>query len=281
MTTVSTYILTCQRLLHDATNQFYSQQELTDYVNEARLRVVRDTGCQRSLQSSYVTTAVERYAFGTVTGAVVLNGGSGYTNPTVVFSGGGGGSGAAASLTVTNGVITAVTVTNIGSGYTSAPTGVVTGGGGSGGLLDFGVISANTIDILNINVIWGNSRLMLDYLPFSRFNYWLRGWSLLQGRPIVFTIYGQNTFVVGPSPDQSYAVEYDTVIQPYYFSGPTDPTNDAIPVPFQSPIAYYACYLAKQRMQQWEEAEFFHSSYKRQIMSAINSAYTRRLTRVI
>ena len=51
----------------------------------------------------------------------VTNGGSGYTNPTVVLTGGGG-SGATATATVVQGAIATITLTSLGSGYTSAPT---------------------------------------------------------------------------------------------------------------------------------------------------------------
>src|SRR4030066_645971 len=57
----------------------------------------------------------------TLSGFTVQNGGSGYTTPTVIITGGGG-TGATATARVTNGVITAVVLTNAGTGYTTAPT---------------------------------------------------------------------------------------------------------------------------------------------------------------
>jgi subtilase family serine protease len=50
----------------------------------------------------------------------VLSGGSGYTTPVVIISGGGG-TGASATARVSNGVILGVVLTNPGSDYTSAP----------------------------------------------------------------------------------------------------------------------------------------------------------------
>ncbi len=55
-----------------------------------------------------------------ITGFNVLNGGSGYTTPHVVLTGGGG-TGATATARVSQGVILALTLTNPGAGYTSAP----------------------------------------------------------------------------------------------------------------------------------------------------------------
>ena len=49
MATLNTYITEVQRLLHDANGNFYSQSQLTDYINSARERTVRDTGCLREI----------------------------------------------------------------------------------------------------------------------------------------------------------------------------------------------------------------------------------------
>ncbi len=57
----------------------------------------------------------------TLTGFSVTSGGSGYTTPHVVLTGGGG-TGATAAARVSQGVVIALTLTNAGTGYTSAPT---------------------------------------------------------------------------------------------------------------------------------------------------------------
>ena len=50
-TTLSQYITQVQYLLHDATGVFYTQTQLTSYINQARERVVRDTGALRTIQT--------------------------------------------------------------------------------------------------------------------------------------------------------------------------------------------------------------------------------------
>jgi len=52
-------------LLHDANGQFYSDTDLNDYINQARLRVCGDTGCNRAfpLVSFTLTAGTEAYAF--------------------------------------------------------------------------------------------------------------------------------------------------------------------------------------------------------------------------
>jgi FtsP/CotA-like multicopper oxidase with cupredoxin domain len=56
-----------------------------------------------------------------LTGFAVQSGGSGYTTPAVVLTGGGG-TGATATARVSNGVIMGLVLTNAGTAYTSAPT---------------------------------------------------------------------------------------------------------------------------------------------------------------
>ena len=58
MATLNSYITEVQRLLHDANANFYSTAQLTDYINSARERVVRDTGCLRTIQVTQVPCAV-------------------------------------------------------------------------------------------------------------------------------------------------------------------------------------------------------------------------------
>lgn len=55
--TLQSYITDAQRLLHDSSYNFWSQQELTDYANKARRRVASDTGCLRQLAAGVVVDA--------------------------------------------------------------------------------------------------------------------------------------------------------------------------------------------------------------------------------
>lgn len=64
MSTLTQYITSTRRLLHDSTGNYWSDAELTDYINEARFRVVADTGCNRVLQTVNVTAGQETYAYG-------------------------------------------------------------------------------------------------------------------------------------------------------------------------------------------------------------------------
>lgn len=201
--TLSGYITECRRLLHDANANFYSNPELTDYINQARQRLVRDTGCLRTYQTSATVTNQEVYTFASL--------------PNAAF----------------------------------------------------------TMDILNINIIWGNSRIPLRYMPWTQFNAELRFWQNYIGRPIAFSMYGPTSFYISPVPDQVYAMELDTVILPTPLV--TDAQVDEIPDPWTAPVAFYACYKAKFKEQSYGEAEIFKQEYTRQAQSVLATTYTRRM----
>jgi hypothetical protein len=201
---LSDYITECRRLLHDSTGNFYTDSELTDYINDARIRLVRDTGCNRVLQTSTVT-----------------------------------------------------------QGQETILTSALTGG-------------TNTLDVLGINLIWGNTRIYLRYLPWTQFNAELRYWQNYQGRPVAFSMYGQTTIYIGPIPDQTYSIELDTVVMPTALTSGS-PT-ETIPLPYTSPVAYYACHKAKYKEQAYGESEIFKTEYQNQVKSALASVFTRRIT---
>jgi len=203
MSTLSSYITEVRRLLHDANGNFYSDSELTDYINSARERVVRDTGCLRTLQSFTLTTNQESYS------------------------------------------------------YSALPNG------------------SNTLDVININVYWGNSRTPLRYLPWTDFNAQLRYWQNYIGLPIAFSIYGQNTIYFGPVPDQNYVCEFDTVILPNDLQ--SDSTVEQLQDPYTVPVAYYAAHKAKFKEQSFGESEIFKQQYENQVRNVLSTVFTRRL----
>ena len=206
MTTLANYITSTRRLLHDANSNFWTDSELTDYINDARNRVVSDTGCSRALQTYSLTTPQETYAF------------------------------------------------------TVLP------------------LAARTIDVINLTLLWGNMRVPMNYMPFTEFNAKMRVWQSYLGRPVVFSVYGQNTVYIGPIPDQTYVSEWDTVIMPPDLANTAD--VDTIPFPFTVPVAYYAASKAKFKEQSYEESEKFEQVFKRKIIEALRSTATRRIPNV-
>jgi hypothetical protein len=60
---LATYLTQTRRLLHDSTQQFWTDTDLTDYINDARLRTVMDTGALRSLQAFNLVAGTESYSY--------------------------------------------------------------------------------------------------------------------------------------------------------------------------------------------------------------------------
>jgi hypothetical protein len=203
MSALSSYITECRRLLHDATGAFYTDSELTDYINAARYRLARDTGVLRQLQADMAITNQEVYTF------------------------------------------------------SSLPNG------------------ANTIDVLNINLYWGNTRVPMRYLPWTQFNAELRFWQNYVGRPIAFSMYGMNTYYISPVPDQNYNIELDTVTLPNLLVD--DTTVEQIPIPFTAPVAFWACHQAKYKEQSYGESEIFRQEYLQRMQNVLATTYTRRI----
>jgi hypothetical protein len=287
MATLQSYLTDVQRLLHDANLNFYTQQQLTDYINSARERVVRDTGCLRQIvvtqtptvqggtptawvantavtAGTYVFSNIFIYQYQTsgtsssTAPAYPTASTNNYTNypPSTAFA-----DGTATLLYVGNCEI--ITYENLTSILATMPLSTTTG---------------NTVlDIVNINLYWGNTRVPLDYLAWSDFNGRLRFWQNYIGRPLAFSIYSQNRIYIGPVPDQIYQVEIDCVLLPNPLSLSTSTVQDSINDPYSSAVKFYAAYLAKYYEQSFGEAEIYKQEYTKQITSIINTIYTRRI----
>jgi len=273
MATLSSYLTEVQRLLHDANAVFWSTSELTDYINDARERVVRDTGCLRTLQvtstplsntgvvakswANGLQVATGDFVFSNVFIYQVISGGqlatdaAPYPSANYVFP---------PSTTFTNGTATL---------QYSTPAEII-----SLAALPNGI---QTLDVLNVTLYWGNSRIPLRYLPWSNFNAQLRYWQNYVGRPICFSTYGQGQLYIAPVPDQSYAIEVDTVILPQPLNINTPTVTDVIVDPYTTPVAFYAAYKAKYKEQSYGEAEIYKQEYAKHVQAVLNSTYTRRI----
>lgn len=271
--TLQGYITEVRRLLHDANGNFYSDSQLTDYINSARQRLVRDTGCLRSLQvtqapctpvsggkspyfwSANTVVASNDYIVSNVYIYKVTSGGTtGTTAPPYPVSG----QAFPPSTPFTNGTATLQyagpsEIIN----YTALPSG------------------ANTLDVLNINVIWGNTRIPLRYMAWTDFNANLRYWQNYIGRPVAFSIFGQGQIYISPIPDQVYAIELDTVIMPVQLTTLTQ--TDEIQEPYSTPVSFYAAYLAKYYEQSYGESEIYKQEYMKHAQAVLSSTFTRRM----
>jgi len=264
-------------LLHDPGANNWTRPQIDGYINEARKKVVMDTGALRSLQASYLTRGIEQYFFGQVCGGIVVAGGSNYTAPTISFSGGGG-TGVAATLGISGGAVNTITFTSFGSGYTSVPSYVISDATGANAQLAFGIISANTYDVLSVNPTWGSQRYSLQWRAFRPFSALLRQWTAAtyQRQPAMWAIYGYASIFIGPPPDQSYPVEFDTIVLPPPYAAGDYTTVEVIPALATDPVQYYAAGKAKFNNQSYGEAEAFFAMY-RKTMLEVPSSYTGRI----
>jgi len=272
MATLSSYITEVQRLLHDANAVFWSTAELTDYINDARERVARDTGCLRTLQISSTPISSTGVA------ATIWAENATVSTNDFIFSN-------IFIYQVTSGGVLGTTAPPYpASGSTFPPSTPFTNGtatlqySGPAELIPFATLNTGTtLDILNVNLYWGNSRIPLRYLAWSNFNAQLRYWQNYVGRPICFSVYGQQQIYISPVPDQSYVIEIDSTILPTPLSQSTPNAVDPINDPYTTPVAFYAAYKAKYKEQSYGEAEIYKQEYAKHVQAVLNSVYTRRI----
>jgi len=280
MPTLSDYLTQVEYLLHDANNNFWTVSQLTGYINEARSQLVRDTGCLRTVQNTSTPIASSNPYLSTntnttpatpwVASTAVTAGQYVFSNIYIYQYQTSGTSGTAAPAYPTG--------TNIFPPTTTFPDGTATLlYVQNAEIIPFQALpqGINTVDILNINLYWGNSRIPMRYLPWSDFTSQLRYWQNYIGRPICFSVYGQQQIYIAPVPDQSYYIELDTVILPQPLT--TLSQVDTILDPWSTAVQYYAAYKAKFYEQSYGEAEIFQQQYNKKVLNVLNSTYTRRI----
>lgn len=271
MATLASYITECRRLLHDANANFWTDAELTDYINEARDDTVRDTGALRTIQVANTPIGADGSAAAPFPLSSAVTAGLYYFSNIFTYK-----------------CLVSGTTSDTAPPYpgTSAfpPAAFYNGTAyfeyyAPAEQIPYSALPQgnNTLDILNLNLFWGNSRIPLRYLPWTNFNAQLRYWQNYVGRPVCFSIFGQNTIYISPVPDQSYTIELDTVILPQPLSLATPDQQDQILNPYTQPVAYSACHKAKYKEQSYGEADIYQQEYQRQINNVLNSVFTRRI----
>jgi len=273
MATLSSYLTEVRRLLHDANGVFWSDSELTDDINDGRERVVRDTGCLRTLTISNTPIGQDG------TAAIAWSPSLAVTSGQYIFSN-------IYTYKVTTTGTLGTTPPSYPDSYGNPPPKTPFTNGTAQltyyapcEIIPYSAINTTNqiLDTLNVTIYWGNSRIPLRYMPWTLFSAQLRYWQNYVGRPVAFSIYGQQQIYIGPVPDQSYLMEVDTVILPLPLtqadSNAIDPIND----PYTTPVAFYAAYKAKYKEQSYGEAELYKQEYTKHVQAVLNSVYTRRI----
>jgi|APFre7841882654_1041346.scaffolds.fasta_scaffold13587_3 hypothetical protein len=271
--TLQGYITEVRRLLHDANGNFYTDSQLTDYINAARERVVRDTGCLRTIQLAQLPmTPVPGGAnpyFWSANTAVHLND---YVVSNVYI------------YKVTQAGTLDGTAPPYPTGQTGLPPSAPFMNGtaqlqyaGNSELINYACLPSGllTLDVLNVNLFWGNTRVPMQYLAWTDFNAKLRFWQNYIGRPCAFSVFGQQQLYFGPIPDQVYTIELDTIILPTLLVNMAD--TDTINYPYTTPVAFYSAYTAKYYEQSFGEAEIYKNEYIKHVQAVLASIMTRRI----
>jgi hypothetical protein len=133
--------------------------------------------------------------------------------------------------------------------------------------------ASRVIDIMNIDLYWGNVRRGLMYKPWTQFSAQYRSWQNVQQQPECYTRMGALSVYFGPNPDQAYVTDWIIAINPNPLV--TDVTVEEIPVPFTDCIQFFAAYMAKFQEQAMGEANIYLEQYNQWLRRVQRSFMTR------
>lgn len=116
------------------------------------------------------------------------------------------------------------------------------------------------VDTIAISIIINNFRRKLKQVSYSMLDAKLRAWQGYQQWPIQWAKVSPTQYCIAPIPSTTYGCEWDIATVPNPLVD--DTTVEQLPIPFQEPVQYYACYKAKMYQQSVTEAEVFRQTYK-------------------
>lgn len=291
------YLQDTQRFLREQRQELENPDDIVAYINRARREIALRTQCIR------VLTPIS----GSITGWTVDTGGTGYSNsPTLVitdpdFPSGQGanpnGDQATATAIVQAGVITAIDSTYGGAGYFT-PEMTITDSSGSGATATATLsyinevlqgqevykfsdidLSANpgcdqVYGVRSVSLIYNNYRYSLPMYSFSTYQAMIRQYPFQYSYiPTFFSQFGQGTdgsLYMYPLPSQTYQVEYDCQCIPSDLTD--DQSVEAIPMPWQDAIAFYAAHLVYLELQNYNAAKGYLDLYEKFALSYSNYA---------
>jgi hypothetical protein len=140
------------------------------------------------------------------------------------------------------------------------------------------LITQPGIDLLNVIVLCGQTRIPLIYRPWSVFNAYFRTWQSNASRPAAWSNFGPGAAAViyiQPVPDQNYTAYLDYHYTPQPLVDNT--TVDQLVYPYTTAVPYYAAFKAKFKTQSYGEAEAYNQQYRTKAAWCISTAYTRRM----
>lgn len=288
------YINNVRVLINDTNSANFTDATLTNFINQARIRVAMDTHCLRGFLSLTGGNALntiggqENYNYnGSCAGVTVTAGGSGFTGtPTISFVNAVGdttGAGATATATVSNGAVTAINMTNWGTNYTLAPTVNIVGGGGTGATARATILT-NIFDIISMTTIWGQTRIMHYWLPFSEFQTWYRQLTFNESVPGAYTLHqGIGQAFLFPIPDSAYTLEWDVLMTPNPLTSNSQ-VDTQILSPFSDAVQFFVAHLCAASLKNFQTAEYWYTGKRQQpgkydsrIMQLASTTFCRRV----
>lgn len=281
--TLSEYIQAVRDTLRDPNANFYSNTDLTRWINRARKQVAKVGECVRILPPSTAQ----------VSSLTITSGGSDYVaTPTVTIGAPDGAALVNATATATAGIgggaVTSLTVTSGGAGYVETPEVTIEGVGTDASAMAIltpriatvanqekytfaslnSVIQALTpgagdiLGIQSVSVSQGAMKPTLEYMPFTAFQAYLRSYPYLRTWPTVWSQYGQGTlgsFYVYPVPVQVTQMDVDCFCSVADLS--VSQTVDLIPDPWGEAVIFYAAHLAYLFGQRKDDARNMMEAY--------------------
>lgn len=114
-------------------------------------------------------------------------------------------------------------------------------------------------NVMQLDLYFGTQRITLEYNAWRMHCRKYRTWQTFLSRPLGFTRMGAQSFFLGPTPDQNYALDVILSLLPPPLVDDTTP--EPIPMPFTDLIKFWACYLCKFKEQSYAEADKFKAEY--------------------
>lgn len=133
--------------------------------------------------------------------------------------------------------------------------------------------SASVFDVVGVNLLYGNLRVVMESYSFTELNARIRQYDPPQQfAPIAWARYGPSSIYFAPAPSIAYDIEFDCCVYSPALVNATD--ADVLPYPYTEPVPYYAAILAKENERQYDEAyEAFQTRY-RDLVAAPQNART-------
>lgn len=297
------YMQDTQRFLREQKQDFENPDDLIAHINRARREIAMRTQCIRVLTPSS----------GRIIGYSITSGGTGYSDtPTVTVTTPDFPSGvrpnpnglqATALAIVQQGVIIDVANQNGGDGYfqpvvtITDPTGigaVVTPIVGGINLLQQGQevypfsgidLSANpgcasVYFVRSVSIIYSNYRYSLPMYAFSVYQSTIRQYPFqYEYVPSMSSQFGQGvdgSLYLYPIASQQYQWEADCQCIPIDLQD--DQAVEAIPMPWQDAVAFYATHLVMASLQNYNAAEYWFNKYEKFAVAYSNYARAGRIT---